>query len=439
MKRKIINGLAQRGKVLHGSFLALLFLIVESVGLLLLTRFLTEHQGISLAGRTSLILYIVMLANIFFSSLGVIISREIAANWGSGAAVARLAETWHWISALETMVVCAGFAIFLVALTINQFVLRNPVIPPDLGVLFYSGFLLRGIGLLSAFKRVGTGDLGADKAFTLLFSIIFYVLAVGSVQFRVFDHSSVGIAYAIAGIVSYALERRQPLSIAMAHSMRSHKHTPIALRSRSPLKPNLMAQYVSFLTTSVAGFCVTNGDAFVVSFVFGNEALASYAIASKLSLGIFAVAAIYPSMQFQPLTRQFSENNISACRKLWLEGALVALAVAIATSVAVTLLYPIIVRWVTAEHVFLGKQLFLCLCVSATLMSLTAANGWAIMGGGGASLLAAPTLVDAVLTITLGFAGAYAHGILGLLLGIILAHAVSTSLHGYIAAKLFRT
>jgi len=298
------------------------------------------------------------------------------------------------------------------------------------------GFILRSLGLLSAFKRVGNGNIGADKSYLLITSTSFYAFSLVSIGFSLVGDFAVPLAYLFSGCIGYQIEknRNREAYLRLISSSRpkeinnwKYYHDP----------KGLWYQYASLLIISLAGFLVTNGDALTVSWILGSETLASYAVGHKLALGLFGLAAIYPSMQLQPITKSFSSGDFILSRRFWLEGVAVALSLAVTMAVCLYTIYPNIAEWTTGRNNLLDRKVFILLCISAVLMSLTAACGWAIIGANGPKSVLFPTLIDASLTLVLGAIGASSFGIFGLLYGIIFAHTVSAGMHSAIAYKLF--
>lgn len=426
-----------RKKILRGSALAIAFLVVESIGFLLLVHTVSSNQGTARAGQISLLLYLLTFVGVMFMSLGVVVSREIT-RWNSHSGPQVRRRKWHSILVTERLVI--GAALFILSASLFGLVLIRTVdLTLGSAVLILSGFLLRGFGLLSAFKRVGLGDIGADKGYALLFSFVFYLAAITLLESKILEQNAVPLAYALAGLVGFITETRlSTVFVSFLDTEETFNSSHLtAFDWQSSEQRNLWVQYFSMLVIAAAGFLVTSGDAFIVSSVFGSEALASYSVAAKLSLGVFAVASIYPSMQFQPIADNFSRGDIKRCRKYWLEGLFVALFVSAIASVMLHFVYSSVAEWVTGNPGALNDRIFSLLCLSATVMVVTSACGWAIMGGGGAATLPKPTLIDSALTMVLGYGGGSMFGFGGLLWGMILAHSVSAGLHFFIASRLF--
>lgn len=442
MLNKLLSIFFGRTKILGGAALAVGFLIIESLGFFVLTRQISSHHGIFFAGQISMMLYIAMLLNVLLSSLGIVISREVAAVFAHETGLNEKIKIWCLTVNSEKVILSAIVFFSLLALIINSLFIQLLSTNFNMSFLMLIGLTARGAGLISSCRRVGIGNIGADKGFSLLFSLIFYLIAIISVSLNIFEKMAVPLAYFLSGILSFLMERNRANFLnkqftANLPGKPIFNFLNIFNRELVVEEKILWSQYRSLLLTAMAGFFVTNGDVFVVNAMFGSKALASYSVASKLGLGIFSVAAIYPSMQLQQLSQAYSRKDIGLCRRLWIEGVWVAVFISLLISLVVYILYPFVVEWVTHGNTFLNRYQFFLLCISAILMTITAANGWAIIGASKASRLCKPTVIDAIFTMVLGYIGAEFFGVFGLLFGIIIAHFVSTFLHAIIAKELF--
>lgn len=435
--KKLSLVLSLRKKVIYGSTLGILFLAVESIGFLLLIRVASSELGDRSAGEVALLLYFLAFVSVISMSLAVIISREIAGVDSHLISARRKIKNLYAILHMEASVaVISLFALLLIlglANSLNFF----EIFFLDSALISF-GFLLRGLGLVSAFKRVGQGEIGADKGFLLLFSIFFNALAIFFIKYFPGGLNAISRAYVISAMLTlvYEFSRVSPLSF--VHAYKKIKITKLFCIQRfQTIEFRLVrSQFFSMLLIAMAGFLVTSSDVFIISAVMGSDNVSSYAIAAKLCLGVFAISSIYPSMQFQPIANNFSQGRVSLCRKYWREGMLVAFVVSASMSVLLHFSYPWIATQVLGRGILSDAQ-FMLLCISAILMTLTSASGWSILASVGSQIVLRPTFIDAVLTIFFGYIGATIFGLSGLLSGVILAHFISALMHFCVAYNLF--
>lgn len=422
----------ERLKASIGSLYALLFLGSEAVGLILLTKFLVNGHSADVAGVIAMQLYVVGLINVAIVSLVVVSIRSVATfcNESSKSDVAHN-PVLHELVGLQIKV------FFFLALGLSTgmfFIVAGPwSVTPNLALsssFFSLGLLIRGAGLVATSHRVGHGEIGADKFFQFVFSIVFFCVSCGLVYF--FNADSTGIAaiyLAVAlTLTGYQIRhgwRKREISFSMNKYLTTWRNVS-----------NFEAQYLKFVLMSMGGFLTMNGDVFIVSTLWGTSSLAHYSIAAKIGVGIFSIAVVYPSMRIQPIALAFSHGNRERARRLWIECLVVALITGFLFSTASLLIYPYLTSWIFPGKPIVPTVLFMGICINALITSFTGANGWPIIASGKHDLLM-PTWLNGLLLVVLGFTGAYWFGIPGLLVSVGCAHAVSSVLHFRIAKRLF--
>lgn len=410
---------ADRVKASLGSMYALLYLGVEAFGLIVLVKLLSQNIGVVQAGLISLQLYGVGLANVVLVALAVISTRSVA-----------LALALPGDLRLLQRKVMAGVAVVLGLISIGL-LLGQPDRQVGLSALIFSaGVLLRGWGLVHEAERVGVGHVGADKAFLMIFSFLFFGLSCLAVQFFHASVLTVAGAYLLIGLLL---------------ALRTYRQKASAGRDAAPLcesvswrqYSSLDKQFLAFLLMSLAGFLTMNGDVFLVSSFFGTAILAHYSIAAKIGVGIFSIAAVYPSMRLQPISAAFSAGDIPLCVKFWRECIAVAMGVGAVFALIMVLIYAPLMGWVFPVGDRLPFFYFILICVNSLIASFIAANGWPIIATGKGNLIL-PTWLDGVLVIALGALGATAFGVPGLLLAVTVAHSISAFMHFTLARKIFQ-
>lgn len=411
-----------RIKASFGSIYAILYLGFEALGLILLLKLLTARIGAQEAGLVSLELYGVGLANVVVVALSVIATRTVAA--------ASSTEDASGLSDLHALAlkVFVGLAIASGGIVLALLVLHPKIEVGAAALAFAIGVIVRGWALLQRAKQVGRGYIGADKAYMMAFSGLFFFLSCLAVRYLHASLLAVAIVY--LAIASFSA----CLSLRGVGGGEYNRH--ISIRSQLLRRTRIDAQFAAFLMMSLAGFLTMNGDVFLVSYFLGTSALAHYSIASKIGVGIFSLAVIYPSMRLQPIASLFAAGDVEGAAKLWRECILVAMAVGgFLVLVSVGVFAPLN-QWIFAGSAQIQPPYFALICINSLIAAFIGANGWPIIASGKGNLII-PTWTDGVLVMLLGAIGANQFGLLGLLLGVTLAHLTSATMHYSLAKKVF--
>lgn len=404
-----------RVKASLGSVYALIYLGMESVGLIVLTKLLNRQAGVEEAGLASLLLTGVGLANVVLVALAVISTRTVASQLASLSELRRLQAGVIYGVAAVLGLLCVG--------VLAGYSVRMGVA----ALLFSAGVILRGCVLLRMSERVGKGEVGADKAFMMVFSLAFFGFSCVVVQF--FQAAALAVAGTYFGVGLVFLVAQfggrvcRQLLVPTRH-LEWWRHG------------SLEKQFLAFLLMSLAGFLTMNGDVFLVSSFFGTAMLAQYSIAAKIGVGIFSVASVYPSMRLQSIASAFAAGQLDDCAKLWRECIGVAMALGGVFVLLAVVAYAPLMQWVFPGAPHLSSHFFWMICVNALLASFIAANGWPIIAAGKGNLIL-PTWLDGILVMGLGAAWAAWFGVAGLLAAVTVAHAVSASIHFSLAKGIF--
>ncbi len=381
-------------------------------------------------------LYVVGLVNVFIVSLVVVSIRSVAAYRveSNKSEVVRFPVLLELVR-LQLKVfsfLVFGLSFFVCAIFIGKWQ-TNPGLVLSSSLLSL-GLMVRGVGLITTSYKVGCGEVGADKLFAFIFSIVFFGISCGAVYFFNAGSEIIAAIYLSVALVLTVYQIRCSWGRAEIASFNNKYIINFwsVFRSISTLEK----QYFKFVLMSVGGFLTMNGDVFIVATLWGASALAHYSIAAKIGVGIFSMAVVYPSMRLQPMALAFSHENKVLSRSLWIECLVVALIVGILFSIVSILIYPYLISWIFLDKSSVPTVLFVGICINSVITSFTGANGWPIIATGQNDLLV-PTWLNGMLLIVLGFVGGYWFGIPGLLVGVGSAHTVSSVLHFGIAKKLF--
>lgn len=408
------SNLGERLNAIKGAFFSLLFLASEALGLIIVTKLLARQGFESIAGDVSYQLYVVGLINVFFTALSVLLIREVASKYSTDR------NFLQKIVAIESsllifILVSIGSIIFFLMQIALQGVFHWS------NVIFHLGIFLRGANIALAAVEVGKGRVGLDKEIQFFNSFFFYSL-------------SCWVIYYAPGVVGISICYLIPPLLVIFWQV---------LRWEWVVKINFVFElkkiqfaYVKLLILSLGGYFTMNGDAFLAREIVSSSDFAYYSILSKIGIGIFSLAVVYPSMRMQPIARALSVGDIRTAKKLWRECVAVAVLIAGLISLVLITAYYFLGHIVIPSSAKVDLFTFSMICMNAAIAAFIGANGWPILASSKNSLLL-PTWVDAILIGMLGYVGSKNFGIEGMLAGVTLAHITSAVMHFLIATSIF--
>lgn len=413
-KISIRFNIGERLDAIKGAFFSLLFLASEALGLIILTKFLARQGFESIAGDVSYQLYVVGLINVFFTALSILLIREVASKYSADRDFLQKISSIDSAPPVFILVSIGLIVFFLVQIALQGFF-------HWVNLIFSLGILLRGGNIALAAVEVGKGRVGLDKEIQFFNSFLFYSLSCLVIYYA---PSAVGIAicYLIPPLLVISWQVARWEWVAKIKFVFEIQKIEFA--------------YVKLLILSLGGYFTMNGDAFLAREIVSSSDFAYYSILSKIGVGIFSLAVVYPSMRMQPIARALGNGDIRAAKKLWKECVAVAALIAVSISLVLIAVYYFFGNIIIPISARVDIFTFSMICMNAVIAAFIGANGWPILASSKNSLLL-PTWVNAILIGMLGYVGAKNFGIEGMLAGVTLAHITSAVMHFLIATSIF--